>query len=650
MCPEDCAWTHDPPPSSRGTLSATGLLSAGTLLLRLLGMVACAMTCFGGVARSTSLTVPDDVPTIQGAANARPDTIRVRPGLYAETPILTQPVSILAMVSATDSAPDISGIRIEPGPSAASTTFLLRGVAFDDAVIIANDYAHCGFVFEGCDLHTGITDVSTYTETVEVTLDGCTLIGATTLRVINLVKIDSCTVTGTIMVGGDMPAVVIRGCKFEGDGAGTAFGIERCDNLVVEGTTISNYGLGIGVGVDGGAILRNNIIVDCAYEGVFIGYHSIEAIDNVVRRCGIGMDLVAFDFAAVDSNVVTGCLDLGIRLQLEGDGRVAGNVVSDCGGDGIYVFGDVVGSFGVTQNTVARNAGAGLAWNVASLYYAATAVVDGNIGYANGTNGVRWATNNATAVGCNDWFGNRGGDVSGRPPSPQDLSVNPQFCDSGTGDFHLLAASPLVSWPDCGQIGALGVGCAVTATQVTRFGADRVSGGIRILWLLADGSTASDVWLERSDTGPDGPWIRPLTDRSHDGPMAVELDRAVASDQAYWYRLVAREGISTVIIGQPIAVEAEADIPFAIRQMGPNPSAGPVRIEFGLRIAASIEIDVFDVQGRVVASPARGVWPAGKHTVVWSGMVGASFSAAGMYLVRYRYPGGEDRRRLVRVL
>jgi len=79
-----------------------------------------------------------------------------------------------------------------------------------------------------------------------------------------------------------------------------------------------------------------------------------------------------------------------------------------------------------------------------------------------------------------------------------DLSVDPLFCGVDGGDVSLDAASPLLSVSGCGQIGALGVGCGETATLVERFAAGRVSEGVEIIWEVAEGGTASEVWLERS--------------------------------------------------------------------------------------------------------------------------------------------------------
>jgi hypothetical protein len=81
---------------------------------------------------------------------------------------------------------------------------------------------------------------------------------------------------------------------------------------------------------------------------------------------------------------------------------------------------------------------------------------------------------------------------------------------------------------------------------------------------------------------------------------------------------------------------------FHLTRVGPSPGGGRVNIEFEMPRAAAIEIEVFDILGRRVATPARGSWPAGTHVVAWTQ------GQAGVYLVRYRFPGGEEHCRVVR--
>jgi len=99
--------------------------------------------------------------------------------------------------------------------------------------------------------------------------------------------------------------------------------------------------------------------------------------------------------------------------------------------------------------------------------------------------------------------------------------------------------------------------------------------------------------------------------------------------------------------GATAGVEPPEGAGFRLGRVGPSPARGTVRIEFELARDAAIQVDVFDVLGRLVASPARGVWPAGLHAVGWNDASAGLRVAAGVYLVRYRYPGGEARRRVL---
>ena len=139
-------------------------------------------------------------------------------------------------------------------------------------------------------------------------------------------------------------------------------------------------------------------------------------------------------------------------------------------------------------------------------------------------------------------------------------------------------------------------------------------------------------------------------ERSIEGGTVVELDRSALSDHTYRYRLVARDGGVVTILDPGIVVDALARLAFGLRDVGPSPGVGPVRIAFSLAHAAEIEIDVFDVQGRRLASPASGEWPAGAQVAQWDGRArDGQLAPAGLYLVRFRYPRGRDRRALVRV-
>src|SRR5262249_36157668 len=135
-----------------------------------------------------------------------------------------------------------------------------------------------------------------------------------------------------------------------------------------------------------------------------------------------------------------------------------------------------------------------------------------------------------------------------------------------------------------------------------------------------------------------------------EGATVVELDRSAVPDHAYRYRLVARDGGKLTVLDPGVLVEAQALLAFALAEVGPSPGSGPVRIPFPLAHRAAVQIAAFDLLGRKVATPAQGMWPAGTQVVSWDGLTRTGTPAsAGMYVIRYTYPGGQDRRRVMRV-
>ena len=79
------------------------------------------------------------------------------------------------------------------------------------------------------------------------------------------------------------------------------------------------------------------------------------------------------------------------------------------------------------------------------------------------------------------------------------------------------------------------------------------------------------------------------------------------------------------------------DVPQPILRLAahPNPFNPATNIEFGLEQDATIELAVYDLQGRRVRILTREHWPEGAHTVVWNGRDDAGRSAgSGVYLVR----------------
>ena len=168
-----------------------------------------------------------------------------------------------------------------------------------------------------------------------------------------------------------------------------------------------------------------------------------------------------------------------------------------------------------------------------------------------------------------------------------------------------------------------------------------------MIWEAREGAS---LWLQRSEKSANGPWSRPLTSRSIQQSAIVEVDRTVAPDRPYWYRLVVGNAADALAVGSPLFLAPRVSVRFALGVPTPNPSPGPVHITFGLATTSAIDIDVIDLQGRCVATLTHGIWTAGQHVLQWSGRAqSCEAPIAGMYFVRYRYPGGSAVRQLLEI-
>ncbi len=79
---------------------------------------------------------------------------------------------------------------------------------------------------------------------------------------------------------------------------------------------------------------------------------------------------------------------------------------------------------------------------------------------------------------------------------------------------------------------------------------------------------------------------------------------------------------------------------FALARVAPNPARNAAELRFAVPVAARVELEVYDVSGRLVRSLLREPVTAGAHTVVWDGRNGAGRPAgSGVYFVRLAAPG-----------
>ena len=95
--------------------------------------------------------------------------------------------------------------------------------------------------------------------------------------------------------------------------------------------------------------------------------------------------------------------------------------------------------------------------------------------------------------------------------------------------------------------------------------------------------------------------------------------------------------------GQPVSV---IPVRFSLEQNKPNPFKGNTEIQFALPSASRVELGVYNVAGQKVAALASGSYPAGYHSVRWSGRDGQGRPLSnGVYFYRLEARGqnGQDR-------
>jgi hypothetical protein len=79
---------------------------------------------------------------------------------------------------------------------------------------------------------------------------------------------------------------------------------------------------------------------------------------------------------------------------------------------------------------------------------------------------------------------------------------------------------------------------------------------------------------------------------------------------------------------------------FELGRVFPSPAATAVQIEYSLGFESDIDLSVFDVAGRQVATLETGIRPAGTHRVRWDGATSRGSARVGLYFVRYRTAQG----------
>lgn len=163
--------------------------------------------------------------------------------------------------------------------------------------------------------------------------------------------------------------------------------------------------------------------------------------------------------------------------------------------------------------------------------------------------------------------------------------------------------------------------------------------GARLEWAVAAGEHVDgfNVYRESSDGR--------IAFVGNEASIALQGEEAVfrfadASGQGGTYWLGARSCSGSEAMIGPIGIEAvvtPAELSFAV---APNPTAGPARLRLAMPKAGRVSVEIFDLQGRRLATPFDGMAEAGALELDWNltDASGASVGS-GIYFARV-YSGG----------
>ena len=161
-------------------------------------------------------------------------------------------------------------------------------------------------------------------------------------------------------------------------------------------------------------------------------------------------------------------------------------------------------------------------------------------------------------------------------------------------------------------------------------------------------TSAAPFWIYQSV-----PWLQVtpaggILLQGESQPLTLDFDSTGLADGLYngFLVIVSNAGTSPEVVPVDLTVESivsgVGDVPnvFGLTGNVPNPFNPATQVRFSLARDGMAEIDVLDLQGRVVRTLLSGIMTAGEQTVRWDGRDDAGRNvASGAYFVRLRSAG-----------
>ena len=139
--------------------------------------------------------------------------------------------------------------------------------------------------------------------------------------------------------------------------------------------------------------------------------------------------------------------------------------------------------------------------------------------------------------------------------------------------------------------------------------------------------------------------------------VAINTNVILSGDRTIWVRARDAQGnwgpASSIVVRvngtDPVSVGESPAVTF-LAPGAPNPSAGALRLRFGLASPSRADLAIFDAAGRRVRTVASGAYGPGVYSIAWDGRDASGGSAApGLYFVRLKTDDATFERRIIRL-
>ncbi|MFO7916424.1 MAG: right-handed parallel beta-helix repeat-containing protein [Candidatus Krumholzibacteriales bacterium] len=463
----------------------------------------------------------------------------------------------------------------------------------------------------------------------------------------------------------------ISGCYITGNLTGSTGGGIFCtgsepvvENCIINGNTACENGGGIDLKSGSSLVITGSEISDNISETGFGGGLNTVMSDAVISGCRITGNRTTESGGGIFNGTNS-------TMEIE-NSLVSGNRSTGMAG-GIYAGSGII----ITGCTITSNYAPLYGSGIECVSGPSAAIYRSVIAFNEGSEGLYSIIGDAD-ISCSDLFGNPegnyGGGGSDQTGMNGNISADPQFCDTLSGDWRISTASPCMPGGNgCGILmGAYGAGCGdlpdLTVSAPVFDPGIPVAGSSCRLSLMArnTGTAAADTVTVYIYQNPEN---RPYGDTE---PRSLESSSLAAGDSVRLELEIFRtepgvEDIYLVLDPEDLVNESGEDNntagPYQLEWVSedqgfpeytglvniyPNPSRETVEIEYQLSVREAPEISIFDTAGRVIRKWKGPSLAPGEYTLHWNGRNRNGIKvASGIYIVRFVASGVDNSRKAV---